>query len=630
MRLPLRHCLIAQLGAILIVCCTCVLGCFGWVRYHQISGEMKIELHDELFARGSQVAVSLSMPLYNYDKQTVNSISVAMMQAKTVHSISIHENGKPEIIFTRAKTGEIARVSGQNNIYPKDVIYESFDVFAESIKIGHITISLSTDSLEKSLADVRWSVFLQIVILDLLILIILIVVMQVKVVSPIDKLVKVSSDLSSGRLDATIDTDYQSEFGILAHCLLNMRNSVKATIGDLEVLNHESGQLKNYLSKVIDFMPSMLVGVDFNGVVTQWNLLAETMTGISKREALGRRIHDISSDVLISIEKIMKAIHDGETYSEQNVPVSVDLGNKYYDIVVYPVHDGDSAGAVIRIDDVTSRAHMKNMMIQAEKMTSLGGMAAGMAHEINNPLAGIIQGLQIAFMRIDADKKENCDEAEKLGIDICAMNEYLERRKVLMFLNGASDAANKAANVVRNMLSFSRKSDTELVPTDLINLLEETILLGASDYDMKKRFNFKFVDIKRDYSEAIPPVLCCYSEIEQVLLNIFKNAVQAMEEVNELDYSPELYLRVFSGDEFVSVEVTDNGPGMSDSVKERIFEPFFTTKPVGAGTGLGLSVSYMIVTQNHDGIFDVESEVGKGTKFSIKLPVSVRTGLKKP
>jgi len=583
---------------------------------------MKIELHDELLARGSQIAVSLSMPLYNYDKQTVDSISVAMMQTKTVNSIVINESDKPGVVFIRSKTGEVVRVVGQSNVHPENVISESFDVFAESMKIGFVTIALSTDSLQRSLADVRWSVFLQIVILDILLVVAVIFVVQVKVILPIAKLVRVSTDLSAGRLDTKIDTDHKSELGMLANCFSSMRDSVKGTIQDLEALNIESEQLKNYLSKIIDSMPSILIGVDFDGVVTQWNLLAEAMTGVSKDDALGQNVDNIPSDVLVNINDVLKAVQNGESYAEQNIPVSGDVGNKYYDIVVYPVHEGDCAGAVIRIDDATSRVHMKNMMIQTEKMTSLGGMAAGMAHEINNPLAGIIQGLQIVSMRIDVENKENQIEAEDLGIDLHSMNEYLGRRKVLMFLDGAVEAAGKAASVIRNMLTFSRKADSELAPTDIVNLLEEAILLGASDYDMKKRFDFKFVDIKRDYSEDLPLVSCCYSEIEQVILNLFKNAVQAMETVDLEGYSPELKLRVFSDSEFVSIEVSDNGPGITDVVMARMFEPFYTTKPVGSGTGLGLSVSYMIITQNHNGVFDVESDEGKGTTFSIKLPRS--------
>jgi len=117
-------------------------------------------------------------------------------------------------------------------------------------------------------------------------------------------------------------------------------------------------------------------------------------------------------------------------------------------------------------------------------------------------------------------------------------------------------------------------------------------------------------------------VLCCASEIEQVLLNLFKNALQAMEEITVEDYKPQFHVRLKNDGKFVKIEIEDNGPGITEEVKKRIFEPFFTTKPAGIGTGLGLSVSYMIITQNHEGTFEVESEPGRFTRFIIGLPLN--------
>jgi len=168
---------------------------------------------------------------------------------------------------------------------------------------------------------------------------------------------------------------------------------------------------------------------------------------------------------------------------------------------------------------------------------------------------------------------------------------------------------------------FSRKTSTERYPIDITDLVEKTIALGTTDYDMKKKYDFKFVEIVKEYDQHIPSVICCPSEIEQVLLNLFKNALQAMEEIGPDNFKPQFNLRIKKEPCFIRIEIEDNGPGIPGEVKKRIFEPFFTTKPVGVGTGLGLSVSYSIVTQNHGGTFEVESEVGKGTNFIIRLPI---------
>lgn len=119
----------------------------------------------------------------------------------------------------------------------------------------------------------------------------------------------------------------------------------------------------------------------------------------------------------------------------------------------------------------------------------------------------------------------------------------------------------------------------------------------------------------------MPKIICSSTEIEQVLFNLFKNAAQAMSEHGVPDGAPHIYIRTRSRNNAVIIEIEDNGPGMSTDVRKRIFEPFFTTKDVGVGTGLGLSVSYFIITQNHGGTFMVSSSPGRGARFTITLPV---------
>jgi len=200
------------------------------------------------------------------------------------------------------------------------------------------------------------------------------------------------------------------------------------------------------------------------------------------------------------------------------------------------------------------------------------------------------------------------------------MYDYLEERKIITFINGGKECCERAAGNVKNMLMFSRKSDSALILTNIVELVEHTIELGTTDYDMSKKYDFKFVEITKEFDPQLPMINCSPSEIEQVLLNLFKNSLQAMEEITTDGYKPKFHVRLIKEPEFVRIEIEDNGPGMSDRVKSRIFEPFFTTKPAGVGTGLGLSVSYTIITQNHNGTFDVESDEGVFTRFIIRLP----------
>jgi len=379
--------------------------------------------------------------------------------------------------------------------------------------------------------------------------------------------------------------------------------------------------LRNYLSNIIDSMPSMLIGVDQNYKVTQWNSEAEKQTGISAAGAVGNELHILIPRLTDKIGLIKKAIQSREVQVESKQPYIIEGLVKYEDLTVFPLISNKVQGAVIRIDDITERVKIEEVMIQSEKMQSIGGLASGMAHEINNPLGGIMQGYQNIQNRIDPERPKNQEAAAKYNLNLRDMYDYLTDRKIIAFLNGGHNACKRAAQIVRNMLMFSRKPDSELSAVNIAELVDHSIELGSTDYDMKKKYDFKFVDIVKEYAPDLPEINCCASEIEQVLLNIFKNAIQAMEVIETEGYKPQFHIRLLKEPEHVRIEVEDNGPGIPEDIRKRIFEPFFTTKPVGIGTGLGLSVSYMIVTQNHGGTFEVVSEMGKFTRFIIRLPI---------
>jgi signal transduction histidine kinase len=175
------------------------------------------------------------------------------------------------------------------------------------------------------------------------------------------------------------------------------------------------------------------------------------------------------------------------------------------------------------------------------------------------------------------------------------------------------------------VLSFARKSDSEPVPQNLVDLLEQTVTIAGSDYDLKKKFDFRHIEIVREYENELPAVLCDPSMIQQVILNLLRNAAEAMQEDNAKEdaQKPRITLRLASEQEanLVRIEVEDNGSGLDEATRKRVFEPFFTTKPPGEGTGLGLSVSYFIITEHHGGRMRVESTLGNGANFIIKLPV---------
>jgi len=285
----------------------------------------------------------------------------------------------------------------------------------------------------------------------------------------------------------------------------------------------------------------------------------------------------------------------------------------------------DQDGNVIfegSVVDITSRKHNELRIIQSEKMMSVGGLAAGMAHEINNPLAVIISSVQNLQRRLTRETSRNVKIAEECGVPYSAIMEYIERSSCSKLMTGMYEAGMRAATIVRGMLSFSRKSDSEFVPHDLGNLMRSALSLVVNDYDFRRNYDFRKIKIVDDFDAEDLTVACDGTEIQQVFLNLLKNGAEAMGEKKYHEGEvPCFVLRGYRLGDLAVMEIEDNGPGMDEEVRNRIMEPFFTTKSANRGTGLGLSISYFIVTDRHHGVMEVFSEPGKGTRFSVKLPL---------
>jgi len=392
-------------------------------------------------------------------------------------------------------------------------------------------------------------------------------------------------------------------------------------ITDRKRAEQDLKKAQNYISNIIDSMPSLLIGVDKNGKVTQWNKTAEKATGVTASDAQGKTLSDVFPQMALEMEKITESIRTCVTNREQKRPRLSDNGTRYEDVTIYPLVANGAEGVVIRIDDVTEQVRLEEMMIQSEKMVSVGGLAAGMAHEINNPLGVMMALAQTIERRFSKEVKRNSHIAQQVGIDLDRLNEYMERREILNFLGGIREAGIRAAKIVRNMLDFSRKSESLYIECSVAEMLDKAIDMASTDYDLKKKYDFRSIQIDRQYDTKLPVVNVIETEIGQVFLNLFKNAAQAMSEKTLDNMPPKIILRTHQDNDWVQIEVEDNGPGIDSTTQKRIFEPFFTTKSVGTGTGLGLSVSYFIITKNHKGEFFVESNLNLGTKFIIRLPI---------
>lgn len=278
-------------------------------------------------------------------------------------------------------------------------------------------------------------------------------------------------------------------------------------------------------------------------------------------------------------------------------------------------------------------------LVQSEKMASLGQLTAGIAHEINNPINFVtssIQPLLRDFMDIkelfeaykkledSSDVSKDLEEARELAEDIDVEYVFEEME---MLLKGIKDGALRTQNIVTGLRNFSRLDEDDIKQADIHEGLEATLVLLQNH--TKHR-----IEVEKNYSPTLPKVDCYPGKLNQVFMNILTNAIQAIENKGTITITTETVVGEPVKEppqqgthpasapipQFIEITIKDSGKGMPPEIQQRIFDPFFTTKDVGEGTGLGLSISYGIIEQ-HKGTVSVESEMGKGTSFVIRLPV---------
>ncbi|MBI4807295.1 MAG: PAS domain S-box protein [Desulfovibrio sp.] len=381
-------------------------------------------------------------------------------------------------------------------------------------------------------------------------------------------------------------------------------------------------QASHRLTKdILDSMPSAVIALDAQGNITLFNRSAQSLSGKAAQEALGSPLSRVLPLLPVTEEELECVRQENRTlFLEKASFPSLDT-TLLTDIHIYPLNAGELGQTAIIIEDVTERTRIEDMMVQTEKMMSVGGLAAGMAHEINNPLGGIVQSTQVILGRLEADSQANQTAAAQAGCTLESLREYLSKREILTLMRNVRESAIRAAHIVASMLEFSRKSESRRAPVAVDKLLDKSVELCSTDYDLKKSYDFRKIEITTDYDPNLPPVPCTATQIEQVFMNLLRNAAQAMRERLQGSPSPRIILRTRREDGFARIDISDNGPGMPEEVRRRVFEPFFSTKPPGEGTGLGLSVSFFIITSNHKGTIHVDSEPGEGTTFTIRLPL---------
>lgn len=402
---------------------------------------------------------------------------------------------------------------------------------------------------------------------------------------------------------------------------------LNGTIEDINERKHAEELLRQSeekFSRLFLLSPDSITLSDFEtGEYLDVNETFVRETGYTREEALGRSAKSLG---LYADDRVRQGLAD--TLKRQGRIENFEFEARYKNgalaicsVSSQVVEIGQKRSLLAIVRDITNAKRMQEMMIQTEKMISVGGIAAGIAHEINNPLGIVLQAGQNLVQRTRLDFAKNIETAREIGLDMELLRQYFKARKLDTFIEDIVSGAVRASAIIRHMLDFSRRSESRRKVCDIPGIIDKAVDLASSDYDLKKDYDFKRIKIERDYADDLPSINCTETELEQVVLNLLRNAAQALATSEPPVQNPTIGIRALPHGDFLRIELSDNGPGMPPEVQRRVFEPFYTTKPPGVGTGLGLSVSYFIITKGHGGTMSVNSHPGVGTVFVIELPL---------
>lgn len=414
-------------------------------------------------------------------------------------------------------------------------------------------------------------------------------------------------------------------FANLLAAALHKAQLLEKTQSELEErrkAENEVHRLQHLLQNITDSMPSALISLDMEGKVLTVNPAAEKLLQQVNYKPQ-QPLWDIAP-VFDCYQAMFKhVIHTGQAVTRHQEPIVLQEKVIYQDINAFPLVPGVLQGVVFRIDDVTEYVKLQELTLQSAKLASVGGLAAGVAHEINNPLAAMIQSAQMIQRSLDVDTDTTRERLADAGLDVDTLAAYLKERHFLEYVNGIREAGGRAAKIVTELLAFSRKNQSIMTDTDINSLIKKTVDLAATDYNLSNQYDFKNVSIDYHLDEQLPRVNCDPQQIQQVILNLLSNAAQTLVNKMQADTAFQPLIIITTGTEkrAVQIIVEDNGEGLHPATMGHIFEPFYTTKDVGVGTGLGLWLSWSIIVERHHGQLRAENRSDTGARFIIQLPI---------
>jgi two-component system, cell cycle sensor histidine kinase and response regulator CckA len=554
-----------------------------------------------------RLAASLALPVWNLDKEGIDRIILIELKDENLIAVS-YNDFQSEYFFEKNDTPPYYSVNNSfidEKIFDKSFIVAKRDIVTiDKQQIGSVQLYITDAPVQKRIFWNLLSLIFQTLLIIGIIVVVLIQLFKKNFFVKISAINNGISEIANGNYRAKIDIGGTDELSNIAKNIQYMSE----TIQDRE---KHLFKLQKFLSNIIESMPSVLMSIDHDGSIIQWNKAAENTFLITSDDAIGKKLwallpgFDKYAGILQkTIESNTPSMMTNEEYGRENI--------RRFNISLFPLVENGDRGVVVRLDDMTEIFKRDEQLRQAQKLEMVGTLAGGLAHDFNNVLSGIMGTASLLQYILETQGTIGNDEMQS-DLDLIL------------------ESTRRAADIVQQLLIISRKQEINFVPVDMNLSVKHIVKICTNTFD-------KIVQIDITLYDSPSVIFADPGQIEQVLLNVFINGYHAMTIMRKEDevQGGKLLVTVdkLKADShfhkthpesaedklYYRVTVRDSGVGMEPEIISRIFDPFFTTKTKDKGTGLGLAMVYNIVAQ-HNGFIDVYSEVGQGSTFNLYFPV---------
>lgn len=377
---------------------------------------------------------------------------------------------------------------------------------------------------------------------------------------------------------------------------------------EVEIAGHRETAIRlhaseTYIKSILESMPLMLVGLNKEGLVTQWNKEAEKLTGLPAEKALNQDLWEAYPLIPVTREQVKQALEEEKTESFRRTQRT----QFHYEITLYSLQTAGDTGVIILVDDVTQQVLSENKVIQKDKMSAMGELASTMAHDINLPLQAIIQDVQQALEKLPKGDESPTDAFQSIA----------------PYLRDAEERSRQAAAITNNLLEFAR-SERNIKPSiKITEVMDHALELANATFALPNDLKFNEIEIVRNYEAELPEVPGFASELQQVFVSLLRHAFYAIADLPTGTRKPKISIKVQNCYDALWIKIKHNGRGLTPEEQQFIFEPYFSNDPFNPGAeydaGKRLSFSYFIITEHHSGQMAVTSDTEIGTTFHIQL-----------